>query len=107
MIFSMTVIWPKRLKDWKTMPMRCRTRFTLQRRSVISSSPTQIFPAVGFSSRLMQRRSVLLPVPDGPMTAITSPSRISAVTSFRGVTSGYSFFRCSILIIGLHPFQNT
>jgi len=37
-------------------------------------------PWLGFSSRLMQRRKVLLPDPELPMMLITSPARASSET---------------------------
>jgi Sphingosine kinase and enzymes related to eukaryotic diacylglycerol kinase len=56
-------------------------------------------PDVGSSSWLRQRSSVDLPVPDGPITEMTSPLFISAQTSLSGVTFGYSFLKCSIFIM--------
>lgn len=47
---------------------------TAQKRlSGIFSSARQISPELGVSSRLMQRKNVLLPKPDAPGMAITSP----------------------------------
>src|SRR6188768_3086772 len=41
-------------------------------------SPTQTAPSVGVSSRFMQRRSVLLPEPEGPIIDTTSPGSITS-----------------------------
>src|SRR5437870_1213459 len=61
------------------MPTRLRRRFT----SVLISwtaipSTTRVPLSIG-SSRLIVRRSVLLPEPDGPMITSTSPSRTASV----------------------------
>jgi len=86
--FSSTVMWDQRLKVWKTMPSRARMRSTWclsagtrPRRVVekaMGSPATVIPPSSGTSSRLRQRRNVLLPEPDEPMIAITSPVRASS-----------------------------
>ena len=104
-MFSITVRWPNRLKLWNTMPIFLRTLLISHFGSVISTPSTHTWPEVGFSIWLMQRSKVLLPVPDGPMTEITSPSLISTLTSSRGTVLGYSFLRCSILIMKVHPFN--
>ena len=46
----------------------------------ISSPPTWTSPESGTSSRLMQRRSVLLPEPELPIIEITSPLRADSET---------------------------
>ena len=46
---------------------------------LMTSPSSMISPSVGSSSRLRQRRNVLLPLPDGPMTQTTSPSLIVSV----------------------------
>ena len=68
------------------------------------SPSTQISPLVGGSSMLMARRSVLFPVPEGPMMLITSPFSISQFTSLRTVIwvpSGLVkvLLKCLILIM--------
>ena len=89
MMFSITVRWGKRLKDWNTIPIRRRTAHSWAPLAAAMSCPsTRISPAVEVSSRLMQRSRVLLPVPEGPMTEITSPRNMSVFTSWRGVTLG-------------------
>src|SRR3954451_25483675 len=72
----------KRLKDWKTMPTRRRTKFTPSVASfpVISWPSRNIRPELGGSSRLMHRSSVDLPEPEGPITQTTSPLPISKST---------------------------
>ena len=72
--FSSTVMWGKRLNDWKTIPIRRRTSSMSTLRAVISTSPTTIVPASIGSSRLMQRRSVDLPEPEAPIRQTTSCS---------------------------------
>ena len=60
------------------MPMRRRARRSSLRPSVvISVSLSVTVPAVGSTSRLMQRITVDLPAPDGPISAITWPSGTS------------------------------
>ena len=54
---------------------------------VMSTPSKMIEPEVGVSSRFRLRRNVLLPPPDGPMTAMTSPLQMSTVTPSRALTS--------------------
>ena len=71
--FWRTVLWAKRLKDWKTIPTSARS---LARPFPSSGSATPsmvIRPEPIGSSRLMQRQRVDFPDPDGPMTTTTSP----------------------------------
>ena len=81
--FSRTVRWPKRLKDWNTMPMRVRAASMSRSRSIMSIPSTTIEPPVGVSSVLMQRSIVDLPDPEGPMTQTTSPLSTSRLMSVR------------------------
>ena len=54
----------------------------------IKSTPLKmICPPVGSSRRFKQRRNVLFPEPDGPMTQTTSPDFMSAVTPLSAWTS--------------------
>ncbi len=96
MIFSIMVLWANRLKDWNTIPIFRRTRFTLHFLSVVITPSTTISPPVGVSRRLIQRSRVDFPVPDGPIMEITSPFLISTLTSRKGITLGYSLRRCLI-----------
>ncbi len=92
-----------RLKLWNTMPSRVRIRSTClasagrvpcrPRVIRISSPPTRTSPESGVSSRLMQRRSVLLPEPDEPIIAITSPFWALSDTPLR--TSSWPKRLCS------------
>ena len=66
-----------RLNCWKTIPIRLRIWSRLTSGSVISTPSMKILPEVGSSSRLMQRSSVDLPEPDGPITQTTWPSSTS------------------------------
>ena len=72
-----------RLNCWNTMPMCSRTLFTSTPGAVMSSPSKKILPAVGFSSRFTQRRSVDLPEPLGPRIATTSPRWTSRSTPFK------------------------
>ena len=76
-MFRSTVRCGKRLKDWNTMPTArrscSRSRRDGARPASIVTPASVTRPLVGGSSWLMQRSSVLLPDPLGPMIAITSP----------------------------------
>src|ERR1051326_711667 len=65
----------------------------------ISRSPTRMWPRSGVSRRLMQRRRVDLPEPDGPMTATTPPRPTSSETPFNTSTRPKDFHRSAISII--------
>ena len=71
--------------------------------SHMSVPSTMISPDVGVSSRLMQRIRVDLPVPEGPIMEMTSPSSTVAFTSLSGVMFGYSLrrWRTSMMLISL------
>src|SRR5215216_2156497 len=70
----------KRLNAWKTIPTRCRIRFTSTPRAVISSPSMKTRPALTGSSRLIQRSSVDLPEPEAPIRPTTSCSSTSRST---------------------------
>ena len=56
------------------MVMDCRAlRSSLGERAVMSCPSTRTVPSVGFSSRFMQRTSVLFPAPERPMMPKISP----------------------------------
>ena len=82
-IFSMTVLCGNRLNCWNTMPIFWRTVListllpSSPRFLVMSMPSNTTTPSVGSSSRLSERKNVLLPPPDGPMTTTTSPLWIS------------------------------
>ena len=68
------------------MPTRARSSTGSMSRSVMSWSSMAILPSTradGMVSfiRLMQRRNVDLPQPDGPMKAVTALSAMSSDTS--------------------------
>src|SRR6516225_8955675 len=94
MRFWSTVRCDQRLKLWNTMPSSERMRSTCRRsagsarpsrrrRILIVSPATVTTPESGVSSRLMQRRNVLLPEPDEPRIEITSPSLAVSEIPFR------------------------
>ena len=59
-----------------------------------------MLPLVGSVSMFMHLSSVLLPVPDGPIIEMTSPSFIVTSMSLSGmVSSSNTFLRCLISII--------
>ena len=70
---SSTDMCANRLNDWNTMPVDVRARSRSQSGWVSSMPSTNTLPSEGVSSMLTQRRSVLLPDPDGPMMQTTSP----------------------------------
>ena len=84
----MTVRCPKRLNCWNTMPILRLMPQRSARFAHMSWPRTVILPSVGVSSRLRQRRSVDLPVPEGPIMVITSPLDMEALTSVSGVALG-------------------
>ena len=54
----------------------------------VMSTPSKMMePEVGVSSRFRLRRNVLLPPPEGPITAMTSPLYTSTVTLSSALTS--------------------
>src|SRR5215218_4831626 len=85
--FCSAVMWGKRSNCWNTMPIRARKRARSRPRGVerlslksMRRSPTCSVPADGSSSRLMQRKKVDLPQPDGPITTTTWPRSTSSET---------------------------
>ena len=80
---SSTVRSSSRLKNWKMIPT-CRARnlaSPLSLRLSIRRPATVTVPAVGRSSPAMRLSSVDFPLPDGPMTAATSPAATSRLRS--------------------------
>src|SRR4029450_3685947 len=77
------------------MPMWRRTWRSSRRATFVRSCPlNRISPSLGSTSRLMQRMSVLLPVPDAPMTAAMPRVPISRLMSVRtGFPATYDFER--------------
>src|ERR1044072_1157267 len=71
-----------RRKSWKTTPMVRRRKGTLRRGSEATLRPsTRICPLVGISWRKINRSSVDLPAPLGPVRNANSPRSIWKVTS--------------------------
>ena len=109
------VILGKRLNCWNTIPTLWRIRLISTSLDVISISSIKILPSVGSSRRLMERRKVLLPQPDGPMMATTSPFLTEVVMPFSTSLSPKRLRSPSILIISfilsivlkLLPFQDS
>jgi hypothetical protein len=87
--FSSAVSDGSKLNDWKTKPIRSRRSLV----SFASLSPpsacpaSRISPDVGRSSPAAHCSKVLLPEPDGPITAVKVPGAKSAVTSRKAVTA--------------------
>ena len=80
-----------RLYAWNTIPM-----FRLfADRWVMSLPPTTIVPWSTSSSPPSARSAVVLPQPDGPRSAISSPGAMSIVRPFSACTEPYQ--RCSSL----------
>ncbi len=67
-------------------------------RSVMSRPPKRIRPASGAVNPAMQRRSVVLPQPDGPSRKKISPPATDALTSSSAVTAPNRLRKCSMLI---------
>ena len=104
MTFSLAVRCGKRLNCWKTMPTSRRSLLTSAALLlVISSSSMRMWPALGVSSRLMQRSIVDLPEPDGPRTTTTSPGQTLRFTSLSTSVSSKLLLRCSMRTIGCSP----
>ena len=87
MTLPSAVMWGKRSNCWNTMPMRARKRARSRPLGIVwpapksmVRSPTRSVPAEGVSSRLMQRRKVDLPQPEGPITTTTWPRWTSSDT---------------------------
>ncbi|CPP27039.1 Protein of uncharacterised function (DUF1602) [Bordetella pertussis] len=85
MTLSITLWWGNSWKFWNTIPvwrrMRCTASRAGRRPSNASvSGPSRSTPASGISSRFTQRSSVLLPLPEGPIRAVTLPSGMTTST---------------------------
>src|SRR4051794_38752949 len=73
----MIVLWANRLNDWNTMPTSARRRARSRPSSGSGTPSIRMRPLSMVSSRLMQRQSVDLPEPEGPMMTTTSPRATS------------------------------
>jgi hypothetical protein len=78
-----------RLKSWNTNPTRRRRNFVSAASPVIviSAPSMNTRPAVGRSSPAAHCSRVLLPDPDGPITAVNEPRANVALTPSRAVTA--------------------
>ena len=72
-IFSSTVLLLNKLKCWNTIPIFCRWTLMSTFISVRSTPWNRMLPEVGSSMQFRQRKNVLLPEPDGPITTTFSP----------------------------------
>ena len=88
-MFSATVRVGRRLKAWKTKPMRSRRSRVSRRSSRVlrSVSPMRAEPEVSVSSPAAQCISVDLPEPEGPMIAVKRPAGKPTLTPSRALTS--------------------
>ena len=82
-MLSSTVRCGNRLNCWKTIPVSRRMASMLRMSLVISIPSTTILPSWCSSRRLIVRMKVLLPLPEGPKTTITSPFFTRRLTSRR------------------------
>ena len=89
MTFCQTVNAGSRLNDWKTKPIRSRrSSVSLRSLSPASAWPSmETLPDVGRSSPAAQCRKVLLPDPDGPITAVKVPGANFIEIPSRAVTA--------------------
>jgi hypothetical protein len=88
-MFCATVSEGRRLKAWKTKPIRSRRRI-VSRRSLSpasSVSPSATVPEVGRSSPAATFRNVLLPEPEGPMIALNDPRGSATLTPSSATTA--------------------
>ncbi len=79
--------WGKRLKLWNTMPVSLRIAWMLRISMVNSVPSTTMRPPSCSSRRLIQRISVDLPDPEGPITTTTSCLPTWKLTFFRAWNS--------------------
>src|SRR5689334_13000969 len=68
-------------------------------------SPSTMRPPFGVSRPATERRIVVLPLPEWPSSAITSPSRIDSDTPLRISLSPYRFDRRSISRSGMEAYS--
>lgn len=88
--FCSVVMCGNRLKCWNTMPVVARNLASVFTSGSFEPSPnakrvspTRTLPPSGTTSRLMQRSSVDLPEPDGPISATTPPLATSRLMFLR------------------------
>jgi len=78
--FSITVRCGNRLKRWNTMPMRLRSAWMVGLRLSTRSPKARTSPPWYDSRPLMQRSTVDLPEPEGPIRHTTSPRSTRRLT---------------------------
>jgi hypothetical protein len=85
---SKTVITGTRLKPWKMKPTFSRRRrvMPISSRPSMAIPPSSRLPASCVSIRPQRLSRVLLPLPDGPVSATISPLRTSRLTPFSAST---------------------
>ena len=81
-------------KCWKTNP----TRRSCTLLAVSSTSPIRIWPSFGVSSPAIIRRTVLLPDPDGPSSAVIAPPGAVNDTSLTALNVPNRLVSCSTTI---------
>src|SRR5262245_8322305 len=85
--FCSTLSAGSRLNCWKTKPTRWRRNLvSCVSLPLIGVPATNTLPSVGSSSPAASWRSVLLPEPDGPITAVNVPGRTVRLTPSSAVT---------------------
>ena len=77
-MFCATLICRNRAQCWKTNP----TPRSAAAAKVTSAPPNSTRPASGNSRPAITRSNVVLPEPEGPSSAMSSPGRTSRLTAF-------------------------
>ena len=83
------------------MPIERRNALRSVARDVTSRPSNTTLPPLGSSSRLMQRSSVLLPEPDGPMMKTSSRSLTERSMPFKTSVAPKLFLRPAMLRIAI------
>ena len=103
---SSTLRCGKRWNCWNTIPTRLRRRRKVSAPSregppaLSEMSPTRTSPESNGSRPLIQRSSVLLPPPEGPITAATSPRSTESETPLRTRRTPWCLKTSETTIIG-------
>ena len=107
MIFFITVLLLKRLKCWNTIPICLLWTLILTCISAMSTPLKITCPPVGSSIQFKQRKKVLLPEPDGPMTTMISPRFMVILMPFNTFLSPNCFSKLMTSItFSQAPFHN-
>jgi len=75
------------LKLWNTMPSSMRSLLMSVLGALMSCPSTMMVPASTVSSLFMERSSVLLPEPEGPMMTTFSPRLMDRDTLFSALSA--------------------